>query len=84
MVEGFLIPARENFLDLTQSYLLIYPAEETMWSYGQLSRLLRESGTPIGDNDPWIACTALEIDAELVTRDRRYFDHVPTLRVIPY
>ena len=84
MAEGFLPPAREGFLELMQPYLVIYPTEETAWRYGQLSRLLRESGAPIADNGLWIACTALEIDAELVTRDRRRFDRIPASRVITY
>jgi tRNA(fMet)-specific endonuclease VapC len=84
IAEGFLPPAREDFLEIMQPYLVIHPTEETAWRYGQLSRLLRETGTSIGDNDLWIACTALEIDAELVTRDRRRFDRIPALRVITY
>jgi predicted nucleic acid-binding protein len=84
MAEGFLPPAREDFLELMQPYLVVYPTEGTAWRYGQMSRLLRESGTPIGDNDLWIACTAQELDAELVTRDRRHFDRIPGLRVITY
>jgi len=84
MAEGFLPPAREDFLELMQPYPTICPTEETAWRYGQLSRLLRESGAPIGDNGLWIACTAPEIDAELVTRDRPHFDRIPALRVITY
>ena len=40
---------------------------------------LKRAGTPIPDNDLWIAALAMEHDLALVTRDR-HFDKVPQLR----
>jgi hypothetical protein len=40
MAEGFLPQAREDFLELMQPYMVIYPTEETAWRYGQLSRFV--------------------------------------------
>ena len=42
---------------------------------------LRRQGTPIPTNDLWIAATALETGARLISYDAR-FQHVPGLIVI--
>jgi len=84
MAEGFSAEEEDKFRDLMQPHRVVGLSEATAWRYGQLSRLLRQSGTPIGDNDLWIAATALEIDTELVTRDHRHFDRIPNLRLVTY
>ena len=84
MAEGFSAGKQEEFRDLMQPHRVVGLSEATAWRYGQLSRLLRHSGTPLGDNDLWIAATALEMDTELVTRDRRHFDRIPNLRLLTY
>jgi len=84
MAEGFSSGAREDFLSLMQPYHVVGLTAEIAWRYGQLSRLLRANGASLGDNDLWIACTALEMDAQLVTRDRRHFDRIPALRLVTY
>lgn len=43
--------------------------------YGHLVKQLREQGTPIPTNDIWIAATALESGARLLTCDS-HFTHV--------
>lgn len=48
--------------------------------YGSLKQILRSAGTPIPDNDLWIAATALAEGLTLVTRDK-HFDAVPALRL---
>jgi len=84
MAEGFEAGKEEAFRELMQPHRVIGLSEATAWRYGQLSRLLRQGGTPLGDNDLWIAATALEMDTELVTRDRRHFDRIPNLRLLTY
>lgn len=84
MAEGFAAGADDAFRELMQPYRVVGLSAETAWRYGQVSRLLRQGGTPLGDNDLWIACTALEMDTELVTRDRRHFDRIPGLRLLTY
>lgn len=49
--------------------------------YGLLVKVLRQNGTPIPTNDIWIAATALETGARLVTYDA-HFDVVPGLYVL--
>jgi tRNA(fMet)-specific endonuclease VapC len=46
--------------------------------YGALKRELKLLGTPIPENDIWIAATALRFGLTLATRDH-HFDRVPEL-----
>lgn len=48
--------------------------------YGLLIEQLRRAGTPIPTNDIWIAATALELGARLVSYDE-HFQQVPGLIV---
>ena len=48
--------------------------------YGRLKAVLRKQGTPIPDNDIWIAAIALRNDLTLVSRDR-HFERIPGLPV---
>ncbi|MHB1359898.1 MAG: type II toxin-antitoxin system tRNA(fMet)-specific endonuclease VapC [Rhodocyclaceae bacterium] len=50
-------------------------------SYGVLRARLERSGTPIGNNDLWIAAHALALDLTLVTNNTREFARVPGLRL---
>ena len=43
--------------------------------YGKIKNQLKEQGTPIPENDIWIAALALEFDLTLVTRDK-HFNHI--------
>ena len=49
--------------------------------YAKVYQALRKEGTPIPQNDMWIAASALEHGADLATRDEHY-RHVPMLTVI--
>jgi tRNA(fMet)-specific endonuclease VapC len=57
------------------------PDKEVAERYGYLVRDLRQQGTPIPTNDLWIAATALETGARLVSYDV-HFQHVPGLIII--
>ena len=69
---------------LLQSFLakptvgIMLPARETAEHYARLFVQLKRAGTPIPDNDLWIAALALEHDLQLITRDE-HFDQVPQL-----
>jgi tRNA(fMet)-specific endonuclease VapC len=54
------------------------PGRETAEHYARLFVQLKRAGTPIPDNDLWIAALALEHDLTLVTRDL-HFQHIPQL-----
>jgi tRNA(fMet)-specific endonuclease VapC len=57
---------------------ILLPARETAEHYARLFVQLKRAGTPIPDNDLWIAALALEHDLQLITRDS-HFDQVPQL-----
>ncbi len=49
--------------------------------YGALRAHLERLGTPIGNNDLWIAAHALALDVTLVTHNSREFERVPGLKL---
>ena len=57
---------------------ILSPGRETAEHYARLFVQLKRAGTPIPDNDLWIAALALEHDLTLVTRDR-HFASIPQL-----
>jgi len=57
---------------------VLMPGRETAEHYARLFVQLKRAGTPIADNDLWIAALALEHDLLLVTRDR-HFRSIPQL-----
>lgn len=57
---------------------ILLPGRETAEHYARLFVQLKRAGTPVPDNDLWIASLALEYDLTLITRDR-YFESIPQL-----
>jgi len=47
--------------------------------YGRIKNLLKKKGSPIPENDIWIAAVAIEHDLALVTRDE-HFTNIDGLR----
>jgi tRNA(fMet)-specific endonuclease VapC len=55
---------------LAESFVSVVPVSvEVARRYGQVFAALRKAGTPIPTNDVWIAASAMEVDAHLVTFD---------------
>lgn len=57
---------------------VLLPSRETAEHYARIFVQLKRAGTPIPDNDLWIAALALEHDLVLITRDR-HFVRLPQL-----
>jgi predicted nucleic acid-binding protein len=57
---------------------VLLPGRETAEQYARLFVQLKRAGTPVPDNDLWIAALALEHDLLLITRDR-HFERIPQL-----
>ena len=55
---------------------VLLPSRETAESYARIFVQLRRAGTPVPDNDLWIAALVLEHDLVLITRDR-HFERIP-------
>jgi tRNA(fMet)-specific endonuclease VapC len=73
--------AVENFLNIP-SVETITLSEETVGFYAAIRRQLKQAGTPIPQNDVWIAAQTLEHGAVLCTRDDD-FKAVANLRLVP-
>lgn len=54
---------------------------ETGKIYGDIRSKLENQGTPIGNNDLWIASHALNLDVVLVTNNTKEFYRIPHLKV---
>ncbi|MBM3725591.1 MAG: type II toxin-antitoxin system VapC family toxin [Acidobacteria bacterium] len=57
---------------------VLLPGRETAEQYARVFAQLRRAGTPVPDNDLWIAAMVLENDLVLITRDR-HFEQIPQL-----
>jgi predicted nucleic acid-binding protein len=58
---------------LSAPFVSVLPAtSDVARVYGRLFAALRRAGTPIGTNDLWIAATAIESGAHLVTFDQDF------------
>ena len=62
---------------------LVPVGEATAERYARIYASLRAAGRPLPTNDLWIAATAMEHGAELVTLDRDFM-HVPQIIVAMY
>ncbi|MCU0940162.1 MAG: type II toxin-antitoxin system VapC family toxin [Burkholderiaceae bacterium] len=49
--------------------------------YGGIRAALQKAGTPIGNNDLWIAAHALALGVPLVSNNAREFERVPGLKL---
>jgi predicted nucleic acid-binding protein len=58
--------------------------ENVAWFASRLARELKAAGASIGDNDIWIASTALAHGLPLVSRNLRHFSRVSNLEVLTY
>ena len=57
--------------------------ESTTLSYARIRNHLRKAGTPIPENDIWIAALAMEYGQPILSRDS-HFDQVPQIERLGY
>lgn len=69
------------FNTFLQRVQMLNITEETAERYADVRRALKEAGTPIPQNDVWIAALALQHGLPLLTRDG-HFDRVAGLRCV--
>ncbi len=82
LAEGVTTPALVN--ELLSDYSIIEIDEDVAWQTSRAARLLKSGGRHIGDNDCWIAGTALSKGLALVTRNTKHFERVPGLECVSY
>ena len=61
-----------------ETVAILYAGRETTEQYARLFVQLKRAGTPVPDNDLWIAAQCLEHDVQLISRDG-HFDKIPQL-----
>ncbi len=78
-------PARElaNLARFTPATVRLMPTDRTADEYARLKQALAKAGTPIPENDLWIAAYALEHGLPLVTCDA-HFARVANLNVLDW
>ena len=76
---------RDNVMTLLHEFSTFVPVrpmpEQAGRSYGSIRAFLETQGTPIGNNDLWIAAHAIAENLVLVTHNEREFSRVPGLNV---
>lgn len=68
---------------LATRYTILNTDLETAVIYGQIKAKLRKQGTPIPENDIWIAACAIQYGLELSTKDR-HFKEVEGLSILSW
>jgi tRNA(fMet)-specific endonuclease VapC len=78
-------PARHRgeILNFLSAVNVLSPGIATAEHYGQIRAALAKAGTPIPENDIWIAALALEHHLPLAARDA-HFDRIPGLQVLKW
>ena len=69
--------------DLLTYAVVLFPDQDTTEIYGQVKAELARLGTPIPDNDLWIAAVARQHHLPLATRDA-HFSQVPGLKTLAW
>lgn len=73
--------ALETLARLQELIPVITPDVQVGENYGDVRAHLELAGTPIGNNDLWIAAHALTLDITLVTNNTREFERVPRIKL---
>jgi predicted nucleic acid-binding protein len=64
-------------------YVVLPYTRELARQWGGLRAGLERTGQSLADNDLWIAATALHYAIPLVTNNRRHFERVPDISLLP-
>jgi tRNA(fMet)-specific endonuclease VapC len=75
------VEALEALHRLSELIPVMTPDESVGERYGALRAQLERIGTPIGNNDLWIAAHALDLGVTLVSNNTREFERVPKLKL---
>ncbi len=74
--------AAQEVEDLLSFVNVLYPDMDTAASYAAIKARLLARGTPIPDNDIWIAAVARQTRLPLAARDA-HFSQAPDIHIVP-
>jgi tRNA(fMet)-specific endonuclease VapC len=66
------------------SFTVLPLDEDVLWKAAEIFQDLRKRGEPAGENDLWIAATAMVTDQPLVTANSKDFQKIRGLRVLSH
>ncbi|HRO60605.1 MAG TPA: PIN domain-containing protein, partial [Burkholderiaceae bacterium] len=76
---------RAAVMQILREFIVLIPvlpmSAQAGTAYGEIRATLESDGTPIGNNDLWIAAQARAAGLTLVTNHQREFTRVPGLEV---
>lgn len=73
--------SQANLDRITKNIKVLFADMTVCEQYGKWANTLKTKGTPIGNNDLWIASHALAVGAVVVTRNGREFERIADLTV---
>ena len=82
VAEGFESPL--DHAQVVGRFTLLEVDAEIAWIASRLARQLKSKGQHIGDNDVWIAATAVAFGLPLVSNNKTHFGRVPGLKLLAY
>lgn len=82
--EGFGPAQQQDSRNCLQHYTVLNLDRDIAWVASQVARQCRSSGKTIGENDVWIAATALHHNLALITNNAQHFQRVGGLQVTAY
>jgi len=82
LAEGVTTPSEVDLI--LQHFTVLEVTRDIAWQAAQAARALKTTGMHVGDNDTWIAGTALAYQLPLVTANTRHFLRVGGLTVVGY
>jgi predicted nucleic acid-binding protein len=82
LARGF--ASRAAWIDFCDRFVVFPFNDAVAWRAAVIFNDLRRRGLPTGENDLWIAATAVEADETLVTRNVKHFREIRGLRVVTH
>ncbi len=82
--EGYSSEQEQDCWLALRRYTVLNLDRDIAWKAAQISRHLRSAGRAIGDNDLWIAATAIHHQLPLVTRNTQHFQRIADLMLTGY
>jgi tRNA(fMet)-specific endonuclease VapC len=64
-----------------QAVIIVSVDKETAFHYGHIRSALAQAGTPIPENDIWIAALGVQHQLSLVTRDT-HFERIASISLL--
>lgn len=82
LARGF--PSRAAWTDFCDRFVNFPFNDAVAWQAAVIFNDLRRRGLPTGENDLWIAATAVAADETLVTKNLKHFREIRGLRVVTH